>query len=146
MARTLRPGRPGFTLIELLVVIAVIAILMGMMLPAVQKVREAANRAKCQNNLKQIALAVHIHESSRGRMPPSRLRGESHSWAWILLPNLEQENLHRLWNTDRQLFDPTMDFSPLKVPVALYFCPSRRDPRSDPFIGVGFKQDMDEGH
>jgi prepilin-type N-terminal cleavage/methylation domain-containing protein len=138
MLRTALPSRHGFTLIELLVVIAVISILIGLSLPAVQKAREAGNRAKCLNNLKQIALACHTYENAHGNFPPSRLAGESQSWAWIILPQLEQENLYRLWDLKYSLDNfPDGAASALETPVPQYFCPSRRSP-DQPIVGQSF--------
>jgi prepilin-type N-terminal cleavage/methylation domain-containing protein len=102
----MRHHRSGFTLIEVLVVSAIIAILIGLLLPAVQKVREAVARLKCANNMKQIGLAVHGHHDTYQKFPkgsrndggPQPLRAPRTTYMIELYPYLEQENTYRRWN------------------------------------------------
>ncbi|MGE3803418.1 MAG: DUF1559 domain-containing protein [Gemmataceae bacterium] len=89
--------RRGFTLIELLVVIAIIGVLIALLLPAVQKVREAANRARCQNNLKQLSLAMHHYHDSTLTLPAGSTRRNSGGWQLTILPFVEQSSLHKLF-------------------------------------------------
>jgi prepilin-type N-terminal cleavage/methylation domain-containing protein/prepilin-type processing-associated H-X9-DG protein len=133
MSRASPERRSAFTLIELLVVIAIIGILIALLLPAVQKVREAANRASCSNNLKQIGLASHNFHDSFGFLPPSTIRDDWATWAVLVLPYIEQDNIYRFW--DLQLRYQEQPPEARENNLKIFFCPSRRSSS-----GVGFSQ------
>jgi prepilin-type N-terminal cleavage/methylation domain-containing protein len=138
-----RSRRIGFSLIELLVVMAIIAVLIGLLVPAVQRVRESAGRTQCANNLKQIALAAHLHHDTHKILPPSRAAmHEGQTWAWTLLVNLDQRPLWEKWGPDEPYPGFAKGIAPTDITAKMledavltmgaqvpqYYCPSRRSP------------------
>ena len=120
-----RKRGPGFTLIELLVVIAIIAVLIALLVPAVQKVREAAARTQCGNNLKQIGLAFHNYHDANKFLPPARLDMDGGvTWCVLILPYLDQLPFYSEWNISEWYYQNSATVRQTSLPV--YFCPSRR--------------------
>jgi prepilin-type N-terminal cleavage/methylation domain-containing protein len=126
--RSKRERRAAFTLIELLVVIAIIAILISLLVPAVQKVRDAAARAQCSNNLKQLALAVHNYHDARKTFPPNNVYTydpTTPSWSWLvnIMPMIEQDGLYNQLGAPRGIsIDKSLPG--IAMAVSLFRCPS----------------------
>ena len=125
-------SRRAFTLVELLVVIAIIGILVALLLPAIQAAREAARRSQCMNNLKQIGIAIQMHHDSKGRFPAGRNGKDpfSVSWAYFLLPQIEETAVHAAYNETFRV-DAPQNAQAMRTPIEVYACPSRRRAAAD---------------
>jgi prepilin-type N-terminal cleavage/methylation domain-containing protein/prepilin-type processing-associated H-X9-DG protein len=146
-------GRRGMTLLELLVVICIIAVLIGLLLPAVQKVRESASRLKCQNNLKQLGLALINFHNNYGQFPPAGAQGPLpgtwitaanvyHGWAVFILPDIELKPLYDQYHWDRWSADP-LNQCVVAQPLRIFQCPSAPD--QDRYMTFGPFQNNGKG-
>jgi prepilin-type N-terminal cleavage/methylation domain-containing protein/prepilin-type processing-associated H-X9-DG protein len=139
------PRAKGFTLIELLVVIAIIAVLIALLLPAVQSAREAARRAQCVNNLKQIGLAVHNYQTASGCIPPGCKSGSFGTWILFILPQMDQAALFNAWNfmgntvapsgAQALTYSSAYNITVTATRVSAYYCPT--DGGNQAFSGLG---------
>jgi prepilin-type N-terminal cleavage/methylation domain-containing protein/prepilin-type processing-associated H-X9-DG protein len=133
-----RIKRTAFSLLELLVVIAIILLLLALLMPAIQKVREAANKVTCQSNLKQIGLALHHYHHDYHRFPPAIQHKpiyDMHNWAVYVLPYLEQDNLAARYRMDR-IWSDSLNQSAIATRIPLFLCPSAPGERETNFAGV----------
>jgi prepilin-type N-terminal cleavage/methylation domain-containing protein len=127
------PRSPGFTLVELLVVIAIIAILMALLIPAVQKVRQAADRTTCMNNVKQLALALNNYQTELKVFPPSRTQTSPlHSWSAHILPYIEQADVASIYDMKKDWNDPS-NYDAIRSRIPIFICPSNP---------LGYRQDV----
>ncbi len=122
-------ARRAFTLVELLVVIAIIGVLIALLLPAVQAARESARRIQCRNNLRQVALAIHLYHDAYKRLPMTSPFSEVNydapggTWAALILPFMEQQNIHSLFDFKKRMADP-VNAKAVATPVPTYVCPA----------------------
>src|SRR5262249_16680114 len=126
-------ARSAFTLVELLVVIAIIAVLIALTVPAVQKVREAAARLSCSNNLHQLGLALQHYNTQAGSFPPGLVAGPDEDLQFLktsgytlILDFIEQGNWQKLYRPDLPWYDPA-NFQAVSTQIKLFYCPSNRD-------------------
>ncbi len=122
-----RPARRAFTLIELLVVIAIIAVLIGLLVPAVQKVRSAALRVQCSNNMRQLGLALHNFHDVNGGFPAAHLtmpNGATHSWTAQILPFIEQDALYKQYNFNKDWSAAPNDAGVNQHQIKQFICPA----------------------
>jgi type II secretory pathway pseudopilin PulG len=127
----------------LLVVLAILAVVMALLLPAVQRAREAASRVACANNLHQIGLAFHMYHDTYGYLPPNRLSDMHATWAVLILPYLEQNNLYSQWDLTQIYYDQSDTARLTSVPI--YFCSSRRSASTPPGHSIAGDQNDDIG-